>query len=290
MNTAAIIAVSVLLSAGAATGITLALAPAASPPPAAPGISASEFQAAIARLEEQQQKLQLALQQAGADSGHVERTAVPTISEQDIQAALQRYLTAHGVPTDAGHVPTGKTVEVAATFAALQKLKNNNYWSNQDAYKRVFDAGKMDELVAMFEANAQANPDDPTAQMQLADAYLAYVQLDQSKGPTLGMKSDKVLDRVLELDDHHWQARFTKAVSYSFWPDFLGKKKDAMAQFDRLVQQQENMAISPEQAQTYLFYGNMLDQAGQGDKAKEIWAKGLARHPGNADLQHRLGQ
>jgi len=230
------------------------------------------------------------LQAQASASQPVERTAVPSIGDQDIQAALQRYLGAHGLPADAAGNAAAKPIDVAAEFAAFKGMKTNSYWSNQDAWKRVFDAGKMDVLVKMFEANAKANPNDPTAQMQLADAYLAYVQLDQSKGPTLGMQSDKVLDRVLELDENHWQARFTKAVSYSFWPDFLGKKKDAMANFDRLVQQQENMPISPEQSQTYLFYGNLLDQSGQTEKAKEIWAKGLARHPGNAELLKRLGQ
>lgn len=288
MNPVAIITVSVLLSAGAAVGITAALAPAA-PPPAPTSVSAEEFRATVQRLESALQNLQQQQTQAAA-AAPIERTALPTVSDDAVAAAVQRYLKTQAGPTDAAGKAAEKELDVRATFTALQAQKTNNYWQNQEAYKRAFTAGKMDDLVAMFEQNAKANPNDPNAQMQLADAYLAYVQLDSSKGSTLGLRADQVLDKTLELDPSHWQARFTKAVSYTFWPSILGKDKEALAHFDILVQQQQNMPVSPEQAQTYLYYGNMLEKSGQAAKAKEIWQQGLQRHPGDNDLRQKLGQ
>ena len=77
----------------------------------------------------------------------------------------------------------------------------------------------MDEVIAEIEALAKANPNDPQAQMNLAHAYMAYLQMDSSKWD-MSMKADKQYDKVLDLDENHWEARFTKAVSYTFWPPF----------------------------------------------------------------------
>lgn len=289
MQTPTLLVVAVLLSSTIATGLAIALRPAAIDGPAL-NSAAEAIQGQLARLEQRQEELEqrLAAAPQHAVGAGVERVAVPTLGDEEIAAALQKYLAAHGLPAGTVEATAGKPVDAAVAFAEL-KAAHGNFWKNPDAWKRVFAAGKMDELIKLYEADAKNNPNDPQAQFDLANAYLAYLQLDQSKAPVLGMKSDRALDKVLDLDENHWGARFTKAVSYSFWPDFLGKKKEAMAQFDRLVTQQETMPIEAEQAQTYLFYGNMLDQSGQGEKAKSIWQKGLARHPNDAELKKRLG-
>jgi len=294
MQTPAIVAVAVLLSLAGATGVTLLLRPAQVAAPEPNGVSAEEFRAAVHRLDEALQRLQLDLASRGitANPG-AERAAVPTLGDEQIDAAMQRYMLqrARGLTADAGDYKAFEppAVDLQAAFTELHG-KGSNFWNNPDAWRRIFAAGKMDELVKLFEANAKANPDDPGAHMDLANAYVAWLQMDQSKGPTLGMKVDGVYDRVLELDDNHWQARFSKAVGYTFWPPFLGKNKDALAQFDRLVNQQDNMPVQPEQAQTYVFYGNLLEQGGNAQKARDIWQRGLARHPDNAELRRRLGQ
>ena len=124
--------------------------------------------------------------------------------------------------------------------------------------------------------------------MALASAYMAYLQMDQSKWQ-LSMKADQAFDKVLGIDERHWEARFTKAMSYTFWPDFLGKKKDALSHFQILVDQQESVPAEDHHAQTYLFLGNLLEDR-DSVKAKAMWERGLARHPNNDDLRQRLGQ
>ena len=92
---------------------------------------------------------------------------------------------------------------------------------------------------------------------------------------------------MLELDDRHWEARFSKAVSYTFWPEFLGKRKPAIQHFETLVAQQEAMPASPEQAQTYLYLGNLLQRTDPA-QARELWSKGARRHPDNQELAKKL--
>jgi tetratricopeptide (TPR) repeat protein len=147
----------------------------------------------------------------------------------------------------------------------------------------------MDELVGMFEQNAKDNPKDAQAQMDLANAYIAWIQMDGSKGRELGMRTDQQFDKVLALDENHWEARFDKAVSYSFWPKLLGKDKDAIANFERLADQQDSMPVEDSQAQTYLFLGNLLEHDNPA-RAREVWQRGLRRHPNNTDLQKKVHQ
>ncbi|MBL8729153.1 MAG: hypothetical protein JNM25_12020, partial [Planctomycetes bacterium] len=208
-----------------------------------------------------------------------------TVDDQQIAAAVEAYLQKRGGAARAGDAKAAASFDLDTDF---DSLSGTNFWSHGELWKRAFAAGKMDDVIAQFEALAKANPQDVAAQMDLARAYMAYLQMDQSKWQ-LSMKADKVFDDVLALDHNHWEARFTKAVSYTFYPDFLGKKKDAIANFETLVQQQELQPVQPNQAQTYLYLGNLLEQSDP-KRAQEIWAKGAKRHPDNQELRQKLGQ
>lgn len=293
MQPAVIVLFSALVSAGAAVGVSFALRPAEAP---SLQPSVADLQQSLAKVSEQQQALQQRLDALAkvpaVGSAPVDaslRTAAVSSDEQ-VAAAVEAYLLrrakagAAGVAAAPGAADGKPTFDMETDFAALL---GNNYWENTEAWKKAFAAGRMDEVIAQFEALAKAAPNDTKVQMDLANAYLAHLQMDQSKWQ-LSMKADKVFDKVLALDDKHWEARFTKAMSYTFYPDFLGKKPEALSHFETLVQQQESMPVEASQAQTYLYLGNLLE-ARDPAKAKEVWQKGARRHPDNADLQKRAG-
>lgn len=294
MQPAAIVLFSALVAAGAAAGVSFALRPTEAPS-LQPVVA--ELQQSLAKVAQDQQALQQRLEQlakapavgSAPVDGSLRSAAAP--SDEQIAAAVEAYLQRRAKGAAGGEAPAaalgadGKpTFDMDADFA---ELIGNNYWENTEAWKKAFAAGRMDEVVAQFEALAKAAPNDTKVQMDLANAYLAHLQMDQSKWQ-LSMKADKVFDKVLALDDKHWEARFTKAMSYTFYPDFLGKKPEAISHFETLVQQQESMPVDASQAQTYLYLGNLLE-ARDPQKAKEIWQKGARRHPDNADLQKRAG-
>lgn len=290
MHPTATIAVSVLLASAAALGVTFAQrgqdAPTESP-------AVADLQRALDELRESHRGLQsrfeaLANAPAPAQAARSDRSEASIPNEQ-LAAAVEAYLQKRSAPAS-GAAAGGDGAAVAAGFdlaTEFDGLVGNSYWENTAAWKKAFAAGRMDEVVKKFEALAAANPQDTKLQMDLANAYLAYVQMDPSKWQN-SMKADQVFDKVLAIDDKHWEARFTKAMSYTFYPDFLGKKKDAITHFQTLVQQQEQMPVEPYQAQTYLYLGNLLE-ARDPAKAREMWAKGAARHPDNAELAKRLG-
>jgi tetratricopeptide (TPR) repeat protein len=103
------------------------------------------------------------------------------------------------------------------------------------------------------------------------------------------MKADSTFDSILKANPENWDARFTKAVSYSFWPPMFGKQQAAIDNFEILVSQQANQTPDPKFAQTHLLLGNLYYQTGQGDKAKEAWSNGLAQFPEDAALREQLG-
>ncbi|MFN9945750.1 MAG: tetratricopeptide repeat protein [Planctomycetota bacterium] len=278
--------VSILTAGVVAAGVAFALRPAEAAPDQG---GVLELQRTVGELQQAQQQLTarldaLAAAPAAARS-EPERTGPVAPSDQQGAAAVEAYLRQRGSGAAAEAAAGGAAAafDVDAEFAAL---KGTDFFGNPAAWKRAHAAGKLDEIVARFEAQAKANPGSPDAQMQLAKAYLAYTNIDPSKYE-FSLKADGAFDKVLELDDHHWEARFTKALSYTFWPEFLGKRKPAIAHFETLVAQQEAMPASPEQAQTYLYLGNLLERTDPA-KAREMWAKGARRHPDSQELAKKL--
>ncbi|MCC7397799.1 MAG: hypothetical protein IT455_12110 [Planctomycetes bacterium] len=288
MQPAAIVLVSVFAAAATAVGTSLLLRPneAVTPP------ASDDLRQELAALRAQHVELTRRLDSMGnapmtASAAPGEARTALTVSDEQVAAAVEAWLQRHpgGVAAVAANADAA-----AAPFdlaREVPKLAGKNYWNNTEAWKRAFAAGQMDAVVAEFERLAKENPNDITTQMSLANAYMAYLQMDQSKWQ-YSMKADGVFDKVLSLDPTHWESRFTKAVSYTFYPDFLGKKKDAIKHFETLVQQQDTMPVDASQAQTYLYLGNLLEERDPA-RAREIWAKGARRHPDNAELLKKAG-
>ncbi|HEX6811065.1 MAG TPA: hypothetical protein VF384_05515 [Planctomycetota bacterium] len=291
MNSFSIVLLSVSLSAAGATIVSLALR---TPSDVSPidAASVAELQRAVGELRAENTALQarltaLATAPASSTVPSSDRVAAPSITNEQIAAAVEAYLKRSGGAAAVG----GSDASVAAfdLEADFKKLIGASYWDGDNAalWKKAFAAGAMDEVIKRFEDLAKANPNDIPTQMNLAQAYMAYLQLDQTKWQ-MSMKADGVFDKVLELDENHWEARFTKAVSYTFWPDFLGKKPSAISHFETLVAQQEKLPVEDHQAETYLYLGNLLEQRDPA-RAKEMWLKGARRHPNHKELAKKAG-
>lgn len=287
MNTAPTVAVSVLFAAAAATAISVAMRPNPAPAPATD--SAATLQREVAALQEAQADLRRQLAAikdaptAAPAPRTVDRVELPTVSTDQVAAAVEAYLSKRGGGQASGAATTAASAAAGFTMETdFAELVGTSMWDQPELWKRAHAAGVMDEVIKKFEVEAAAHPNDTKKQMELARAYNSYLQMDSSKW-ALSAKSDQVYDHVLELDNKHWEARFSKAISYTFYPDFLGKKPDAIKHFELLVEQQESMVAEPDQAQTYMYLGNLLEQRDPA-RAKEIWARGARRHPDNADL------
>jgi len=147
----------------------------------------------------------------------------------------------------------------------------------------------MDRAVAAFEARAEAAPENPDAHAQLGNAYLQKLGTVSvfEQGPW-AMKADHSFDAALELDDHHWTARFLKATALSFWPAVTGKQEEALQHFTVLREQQEQLPPEPHFAETYEYLGNLHHSRGQLDNAREVWRKGAELFPERSSFAEKL--
>ncbi len=215
------------------------------------------------------------------------RTTMPEISDAQLERVLARMMETRGVPTEAVAEAAPDELNLRSIFASLQ---GTNPDQMSDVWTKVKEAGRMEELIALFEENARVNPNLVQAHVELGNAYLQQL-MSMTPGPQSGVVAtnvDQAFDAALEIDPNHWGARFTKGLSLSMWPGFLGKKQQAIDQFETLITQQEQSPSQPHFAQTYLYLGNLYQERGELDKAAETWAKGFGLFPNDADLRSKV--
>jgi tetratricopeptide (TPR) repeat protein len=186
--------------------------------------------------------------------------------------------------------PQAVAAQVQTWFDALQS-GDLDYDAQQLLWQEIREAKQTDAVIALFEARAAADPNDPNRQTELGQAYLAKIQ-EVAGGPLAGAwadKADKSFDKALALDDHHVEARFMKAISLSFWPPVFGKQGQAVKHFEILLEQQSNSAPSEWQSEAFLMLGNLHMQMGKPDQAKLVYQQGLAVFPEHAQMMEQIG-
>jgi tetratricopeptide (TPR) repeat protein len=297
MKTAGLLACSAALAVVAGAGAAALLRPAAPAADASRGEDLARVSAALEALESQQRDLRTALDQLALQSGSGGGGARGAVSVADIDAAVARYL--HGQDVAAAAAKPAEAAPAAEATATVdpdelfaQLLDPNTTWEQSEAiWKKIRDAGLTDKVIAMMEDFAKARPHDPDAQVALGGAYLQKIY-EVGNGPEAGtwaIKADKSFDAALALNSQHWDARFSKAVSLSFWPPMFGKQAEAINHFQTLIGQQEAGPSKPGYAQTYLWLGNLYLQQGKNDLAKQTYQGGLKQFPADAELLKQLG-
>lgn len=215
------------------------------------------------------------------------------------QAVALRNLPSGAAPVAAADPQTSATEDAAqeaakkAEFEALGK-KIFAHQATPDEQARFWElartTGVLTDLIAELSKKVEQAPADADARMQLAQGYLAKL-LTVPDGPERGawaMKANEQWQKVLESQPEHWEARFSLAIAWSRWPDFLNKTPDAIREFETLRQQQARMNPEPHQSQTYLQLALLYRKVGNYDKAKQVLQEGLVRHPGEEALQKAM--
>ncbi len=229
-------------------------------------------------------------------SGRIE---LPAVSDEQVQRALEVYFEKARAQGASLPVPAAATAAAASggdgppltveqVLAELDRMQIEDHDEGQVLWGKAAKAGILDDLVAAYEARAKQNPNDASARSDLGNAYLQKL-FTVGNGPDQGtwaVKADKTFDEALDIDPGHWEARFSKATSLAFWPPILGKGGEAAKHYEILLEQQEASRVKkPEYAQTYVFLGNLYDQRGDKEKAKETWRKGYALYPESPELR-----
>jgi len=273
------------IAAGAATSLLLPR-PAALPPPAPAGLELEALHTELRALREESRRELAALREevSAQRSRRQARAPAPTDRPAPDPEAAQ------GPP--ASSAPKGGVPEPFDVAAALARLVDpaTSWEEGEKLWKQAREAGQVKALIKAFEDRAKAEPYNPQAHSELGEAYsqMAAANGNSPEAALWAIKADKSYDKALELDEKHWEARFNKAISLSFWPPVFGKAGEAIRQFETLLAQQQAAAASPEHAYTYYFLGNLYSQQGKQEKAREIWSQGAALFPGNRELAEQM--
>ncbi|CAN5886499.1 hypothetical protein BH23GEM7_BH23GEM7_40810 [soil metagenome] len=99
-----------------------------------------------------------------------------------------------------------------------------------------------------------------------------------------------LLEEALEIAPTHWGARFALAMNYYHTPEFLGKTRDAIREFETLLAQQGERADNPGFALTYQYLGDLYLRRRRTADAVALWRRGAALFPENQALRERLRQ
>lgn len=297
MNAAPMLLLCAGLAAGASVATTLALRPR---PAAAEAVAAEPNDLTTLRNEVAALRSELAAQRSAEQTGGAlpAATSSDRIDIGDIDSAVARYFEERAGAVGAALAAGGEEASAEALTAVDYEALLDEIFDGdlddegrQARWEQIRAAGKLDEAIAYLEQRAEERANDPDAQVEVASAYIQKI-FEVGDGPQAGLwagKADGAYDRALELDPQHWNARFSKAISLSFWPPIFGKQGEAITHFETLIQQQNSGPVEDRHAQTYVLLGNLYTQSGNNDKAQAIWNQGLALFPDDEELASKLG-
>jgi len=259
--------------------------------PVSPSASA-QLASAVQELSSEQKHLSEALEELRTQVAMVEEAASRSLARraESVESA-QGAAIAAGASKPGAAEPAAVESSTVAEYVSSLFARGLGENDRQAIWKQIREAGVLDEVIAAVEARVEADPGNPDRHFELGSSYLQKI-FEVGNGPEAGVwatKADKSFDAALEIDPQHWESRFSKAVSLTFWPPVFGKQTEAIRQFEVLVGQQAQSGMTdPKYAQTHLLLGNMYQQSGNLEKAIASWEAGLAAFPGSEQLQAQL--
>lgn len=286
MNTPSILVLSVLLSSGAALGVQQLLKTDAS----GPSVADPDAELAVQQVEERLAGLERKLEQWMSRPVEASTAVRTEIDPKMLEDAISAYFASRGGVEAVADRGKGKASKRMTVKQLLDRVVSGDIevWKLGE-YMRDMSEEERKAVVKHFADIAKAKEFDADAQADyghvLIQKLLNAPILEQG---VLGTLADKQYDKALKIDNEHWGARFSKAMSLSNWPAMLGKQPEAMKHFNILIEQQERKQPQPQFTQSYVVLGNLYSQQGKMEEARKVWQRGLKRFPNDKTLRARL--
>ncbi len=150
---------------------------------------------------------------------------------------------------------------------------------------------RIGAVIAAIQKEIETDPANAELQVALATAYVADLTNNTMPGPQQGIvwgRAEAAYNEAIRLEPEHWTARFGKAFGTSMAPEFLGMRPEAIRQFEDLLEIQTRRPPEPHFASTYFRLGTLYKDAGNVEKARELWKEGLRLFPDNEDLKDTI--
>ncbi len=147
-----------------------------------------------------------------------------------------------------------------------------------------------DAAERLFRQRLEARPDAAEARVGLAQV-ISQCRIRFANVFSAGRmvsESNRLLEEALEIDPANWGAHLTLGLNHYYTPAFLGRTGESIRQFETLLELQGDRADAPHFALPYLYLGDLYERAGRKQDAAEVWRRGSALFPANADIRERL--
>ncbi|MDQ3115834.1 MAG: hypothetical protein M3Q86_04345 [Verrucomicrobiota bacterium] len=171
-----------------------------------------------------------------------------------------------------------------ALFLALpgaRALPNDPVISTLYARALAGDRAAVTECIAALEKVLAGRPDDQLARVYLGSSYTLRSR-DLAIGPaklSALRKGIALMDEAAAAAPGNADVQLNRAVTNQALPAFLGRRKIAREQLERLLAQVEKNpdALTPADRQLlYLNAGEAAARAGETARAQELWQRGAA--------------
>ncbi len=171
-----------------------------------------------------------------------------------------------------------------ALFLALpgaRALPNDPVISTLYARALAGDRAAVTECIAALEKVLAGRPDDQLARVYLGSTY-TLLSRDLPLGPaklSALRKGIALMDEAAAAAPGNADVQLNRAVTNQALPAFLGRRKIAREQLERLLAQVEKRpdALTPADRQLlYLNAGEAAARAGETARAQELWQRGAA--------------
>jgi len=187
--------------------------------------------------------------------------------------------------------PAVREFEPTKYVASLKGKKFSSQMRDRLITSLSVQPEKIDATIESLLAAVKDDPNNAELQTALASAYTAKTAFGTAQGPAQGIPFMKALgayNKALELDPDHWTASFGKAFDTSMAPEFIGMRPTAIREFEGLMERQEARAPQPEFERTYIRLGTLYKDAGNTEKARSIWKRGIQQFPESRQLREAL--
>jgi len=156
--------------------------------------------------------------------------------------------------------------------------------------------GRHDRAIEFFHKMVEENPKQTRAKIELALAYVDKIPTCGglaaivSKG-TLARRSLDQLEDVIDLEGKSWVVHYCLRMNHLYWPRALRHSDDSIANISICIALQEESgdpAGQPYYERSYVILGDAHTKAGEYEKARAAWRRGLTLFPDSDQLKERL--
>ncbi|MCU0725811.1 MAG: tetratricopeptide repeat protein [Planctomycetes bacterium] len=152
-------------------------------------------------------------------------------------------------------------------------------------------SGREEAAITALREYAAAHAGDADAWYGLGAALTSKLiggQVSFLEQGSLSTQAEKAFTMALAADEGHFGARYSRAVSWTFWPEGFGKGADAIRDFEVLRERHRGDASVGAMEDVYLKLAVQYRKSGDPKKAEEALREGLQTFPDSSTLKKQL--